>query len=215
VLARVLYGARTSLIVGLGAVALFLVIGTSLGLIAGFFGRAADVVIMRATEIVLSVPTLLLVIVFVSVVGPSLASVIAVIGLLGWPGTTRLVRGQVLSLREAEFITAARIIGATDRSIVLRHLLPNVMSPLIVIATFGVANAILLEAGLSFLGLGVKPPTASLGQMITAAMAPSVLHSLPWLWLPPGITIAVIVLAVNFVGDGLRDALDPRSGQDL
>jgi len=209
---QVVYGTRTSLIVGFGAVALYMVIGTVLGLIAGFFGGIPDLVVMRLTEAVLSIPTLLLAIVFVSLVGPSLGSVVAVIGFLGWPATTRIVRGQLLSLREAEFITAVRVVGVRDSGIVFRHLLPNVLSPLTVVATFGVANAILLEAALSFLGLGVQPPTPSLGQMINAAQSPTVLRDLPWIWVPPGVVIALTVLAVNFVGDGLRDALDPRSG---
>ena len=210
---QVVYGTRTSLIVGFGAVALYMVIGTVLGLIAGFFGGIPDLIVMRLTEAVLSIPTLLLAIVFVSLVGPSLGSVVAVIGFLGWPATTRIVRGQLLSLREAEFITAVRVVGVRDSGIVVRHLLPNVLSPLTVVATFGVANAILLEAALSFLGLGVRPPTPSLGQMINAAQSPTVLRDLPWIWVPAGLVIALTVLAVNFVGDGLRDALDPRSSR--
>jgi peptide/nickel transport system permease protein len=208
---RVVYGTRVSLVVGFGAVGLYVLIGTLLGLISGFAGGAIDQILMRLTDTVLSIPTLLLVIAFASVVGPSLYSVIAAIGLLGWPGTARIVRGQVLSLREAEFVMAARALGARSRYIVVRHLLPNIFGPLTVVATFGVASAILLEAALSFLGLGVQPPTPSLGDMINQARAPSVLHDIPWLWIPPGIVIAVTVLAVNFVGDGLRDALDPRS----
>ena len=145
---------------------------------------------MRVTDVMLSIPTLLLVIVFVSIVGPSLQSVIAVIGLLGWPITTRLIRGQLLSLREAEFITAARTIGVADRTIAMRHLLPNLVGPLTVVATFGVAEAILLEASLRFLGLGVRPPTSSLGEMINQARAPSTLQGLPWIWLPAGVVIA-------------------------
>lgn len=211
VLARVLQGARTSLIVGFGAVAVYVLIGTVLGAISGYLGGPLDHVLMRITDTVLSIPTLLLVIVFVSVVGPSLLSVIAVIGLLGWPGTARIVRGQFLALREAEFVTAARVVGVGDVDVVLRHLLPNIIGPLSVLATFGVANSILLEASLSFLGLGVQAPTASLGIMINEARAPSVLHDLPWLWLPPGLLIALTVLSVNFVGDGLRDAMDPRA----
>jgi peptide/nickel transport system permease protein len=213
VLARVVFGTQVSLVVGFGAVAIYVVIGTALGLVAGLAGGLVDQVVMRVTDTVMSIPTLLLVIVFVSIVGPSLESVIAVIGLLGWPITTRLIRGQLLSLREAEFITAARTIGVGDRSIALRHLLPNILGPLTVVATFGVAEAILLEASLSFLGLGVLPPTSSLGEMINEARAPSTLQGLPWIWLPAGIVIALIVLAVNFVGDGLRDALDPRSAR--
>ncbi len=211
VLARVVLGARTSAIVGFGAVAVYIVIGTLIGLFAGYFGGWVDQLLMRATDTVLSIPTLLLVIIFVSVVGPSLVSVIAVIGLLGWPQVARIVRGQLLSLREAEFINAARVLGVDNRDIIFRHLLPNLVGPLTVVATFGVATAILLEASLSFLGLGVQAPQPSLGNMIIEARAPSVLKAAPWFWLPPGILIALLVLGVNFIGDGLRDALDPRS----
>ncbi len=209
--ARVVHGARTSLTVGLGAVALYVVIGTILGGLAGMFGGWVDNVIMRATDTLMSIPTLLLVIVFVAAVGPSLASVLTVIGLLGWPGAARLVRGQLLGLREAEFITAARVVGVSNRNILTKHLIPNIVSSLAVLATFGVANAIILEAGLSFLGLGVKIPIPSWGEMINAAQSPSVLIDTPWLWIAPGVAIAMTVLAVNFIGDGLRDALDPRT----
>jgi peptide/nickel transport system permease protein len=211
VLARVALGAQTSLIVGFGAVAVYVTIGTLIGLIAGFTGGWVDLLLMRLTDTIISIPTLLLVIIFVSVVGPSLISVIAVIGLLGWPQVTRIVRGQLLSLREAEYITAARVLGVSNRGIVLNHLLPNLVGPLTVVATFGIANAILLEASLSFLGLGVQAPQPSLGNMIIEARAPSVLKEALWFWLPPGILIALLVLGVNFIGDGLRDALDPRS----
>jgi peptide/nickel transport system permease protein len=211
--ARVVHGARTSLTVGLGAVSIYVLIGTVLGGLAGMLGGWVDQVIMRATDTLMSIPSLLLVIVFVSAVGPSLASVVAVIGLLGWPGAARLVRGQLLSLREAEFITAARVVGVGNGSILLKHLLPNIISSLAVLATFGVANAIILEAGLSFLGLGVKIPVPSWGEMINAAQSPAVLLDSPWLWISPGVAIATTVLAVNFIGDGLRDALDPRSAR--
>jgi peptide/nickel transport system permease protein len=211
VLARVVLGARTSLIVGFGAVAVYIAIGTVIGLLAGYFGGWVDQLLMRLTDTVLSIPTLLLVIIFVSVAGPSLLSVIAVIGLLGWPQVARIVRGQLLSLREAEFITAVRVLGVDNRGILQRHLLPNLIGPLTVVATFGIAYAILLEASLSFLGLGVQAPQPSLGNMIIEARAPAVLKDAPWFWLPPGIMIALLVLGVNFIGDGLRDALDPRS----
>ena len=209
--ARLVFGAQTSLIVGLGAVTLYVIIGMLLGGIAGLFGGSVDQLIMRATDTLMSIPTLLLVIVFVTALGPSLLSVLLVIGLLGWPGAARLVRGQLLSLREAEYITAARVVGVGNRQILLRHLLPNILSSLAVLATFGVANAIILEASLSFLGLGVRIPVPSWGGMINEAQSPSVLIDLPWLWLAPGAAIALTVLAVNFIGDGLRDALDPRS----
>jgi peptide/nickel transport system permease protein len=215
VIARMATGARTSLIVGFGAVTIYVIIGTTLGLLAGFLGGAVDQLLMRLTDIVLAIPTLLLIIVFVSVIGPSLISVIAVIGFLGWPATARIVRGQILSLRESEFVSAARVIGLRDGAILRSHLLPNIVGPLTVVATFGVANAILLEAGLSFLGLGVQAPEPSLGNMILDARDGDVLRRLPWIWLPAGILISVTVLAVNFVGDGLRDALDPRSSRQL
>jgi peptide/nickel transport system permease protein len=211
--ARVLYGGRTSIIVGFGAVALYLVIGTVLGLLAGYYGRLVDQAIMRFTDTIMSIPPLLLIIVFVSVVGPSIASVIVVIGLLGWPATARLVRGQLLVLRESEFITAARVIGVPDRTILFRHMLPNILGPLTVVATFGVATAVLLESSLSFLGLGVRPPEASWGNLITEAVSPVVLTQLPWQWVPAAIAITTTVLAVNFIGDGLRDALDPRAAK--
>jgi peptide/nickel transport system permease protein len=211
ILARVVHGTRVSLIVGFGAVALYLVVGTFLGMVAGFSGGMRDQVVMRFTDVLLAIPLILLCIVFISIVGPGLASVIAVIGLLGWPPTTRLVRGQLLSLRESEFITASRVVGTSGNEIARRHLLPNILGPLTVVATFGVAQAILLEASLSFLGLGVRPPVPSLGEMINAATAPSTLQTMPWVWVPPGVVIALLVLSVNFIGDGVRDALDPRS----
>jgi peptide/nickel transport system permease protein len=209
--ARVLYGGRTSTIVGFGAVGLYLAIGTALGLLAGFYGRYLDQLIMRFTDTILSIPPLLLIIVFVAVVGPSIGSVITVIGLLGWPQTTRLVRGQLLVLRESEFITAARVVGVPDRAILVRHMLPNILGPLTVVATFGVATAVLLESSLSFLGLGVRPPEASWGNLITEAVSPVVLNMLPWQWVPAAIAITATVLGVNFIGDGLRDAIDPRT----
>ena len=209
--ARVLYGGRTSAIVGFGAVALYLVIGTLLGLAAGFYGRFVDQGIMRFTDAIMAIPPLLLIIVFVSVVGPSIGSVIVVIGLLGWPVTCRLVRGQLLVLRESEFITAARVVGVPDRVILFRHMLPNIFGPLTVVATFGIATAILLESSLSFLGLGVRPPEASWGNLITEASSPVVLNQLPWQWMPAAAAITLMVLGVNFIGDGLRDALDPKT----
>ena len=208
--ARLVHGAGTSLLVGFGSVAIYTLIGTLIGLTAGYFGGRADQVLMRFTDAVLSVPPLLLIIVFVSAVGPSLVSVLTVIGLLGWPGVARLVRGQVLAIRQAEYVVASRVVGVGPPRMILRHVFPNALGPLSVAATFGVASAILLEAGISFLGLGVQPPAPSLGTMINEARSPTVLQGLPWMWLPAGVLIALTVLAVNFVGDGLRDALDPR-----
>jgi peptide/nickel transport system permease protein len=147
----------------------------------------------------------------VSVLGPSIYNIMLVIGLLGWPGIARLVRGNFLTLREQDFVQAARAIGSTNSRIIFRQVLPNAVAPVIVAATFGMAQAILLEAGLSFLGLGVQPPTASWGNMLTDAQTFRNLETMPWLWLPPGAMIALAVLSINFVGDGLRDALDPRA----
>ena len=209
--ARLLYGGRTSVIVGFGAVGLYLIIGTLLGMLAGFYGGLLDQAIMRFTDTILAIPPLLLIIVFVSVVGPSIASVIVVIALLGWPVTCRLVRGQLLVLREAEFITAARVVGVPDRAILLRHMLPNILGPITVVATFGVATAVLQESSLSFLGLGVRPPEASWGNLITEAVSPVVLNQLWWQWVPAAVAITATVLGVNFIGDGLRDAIDPRT----
>lgn len=208
---RVVYGSRVSLSVGVLAVTLYVTIGTVLGALSGFFGGFIDQVIMRVTESIMSLPSLLLVIVFVSVVGPSLTSVILVIGLLGWPGVCRIVRGQFMFLRDQEFVSAARVIGASPLRIMFRHMLINTLAPLTVVATFGIATAILLEASLSFLGLGVRPPTASWGGMLNEAQSPTVLSTMLWFWLPPGLAIAITVLAVNFIGDGVRDTFDPSA----
>jgi peptide/nickel transport system permease protein len=211
VFSRFVWGARTSLIVGFAAVTVSVSIGTTLGVLAGYYGGAIDQVISRLIDTLMSLPPLLLVAIFVSVIGPSLESVIIVIALLTWPQIGRLVRGQYLVLRESEFIVAARVVGAGDRKIMLRHLLPNVLGPLSVAATYYMAMAILLEAALSSLGLGVKPPAPSWGNMVNLATNANTLQNLPWVWVPPALAIALIVLAINFVGDGLRDAVDPRA----
>ncbi|MGQ0570086.1 MAG: oligopeptide ABC transporter permease [Armatimonadota bacterium] len=210
VLSRLIYAARVSLTVGLLAVAMYVVIGTSVGALAGYYGGALDLVLSRIMDVMLSFPPLVIILFAVSVFGrPSLWNVIIVLGLLGWPAVARLVRGQVLALRQQEFVQAARAIGASDSAVVTRHLLPNALAPVLVAATFGTANAILVEAALSFLGMGVQPPTASWGNMLTDAQSLTVLERMPWLWVPPGFMILLSVLTINFVGDGLRDALDP------
>jgi peptide/nickel transport system permease protein len=209
--ARLVYAARVSLSVGIVAVGIYTAIGLLLGALSGFYGGWVDSAIMRFTDTVMSFPSLIIIILAVSIVGPSIYNIMVVIGLLGWPGTARLVRGEFLVLREREFVIAARMVGARDRQVILRHILPNAFYPVIVSSTLGVAGAILTEAGLSFLGLGVQQPTASWGNMLNAAQQFSVLQRYPWQWIPPGIAIAVSVLAINFVGDGLRDALDPRT----
>jgi peptide/nickel transport system permease protein len=206
---RLLYAGRVSLSVGLVAVSIYTAIGVVLGALAGYFGGWVDSVIMRMADVVLSFPTLIIIITLASVLGPSIYNVMLAIGLLGWPPIARLLRGQLLSLRETEFIIGARAVGCSDKRLIFRHLLPNAMAPVLVAATFGIAYAILIEAGLSFLGLGVQPPTPSWGNMLTDAQQLTVLESMPWLWLPPGLMIALAVLSINFIGDGLRDALDP------
>ena len=212
VFSRLVYGARVSLSVGLVAVSIYTAIGVSLGAISGYFGGFVDGSIQRLTDTVMCFPTLVIIIAAVSITGPSIWNVMLIIGLLTWTGTCRLVRGQFLSLREQEFVEAARSVGASDLRLIFRHILPNSVAPVIVSATFGVAAAILTEAGLSFLGLGVQPPTASWGNLINLAQSATILQEMPWLWAPPGVLIAVAVLSINFVGDGLRDALDPKSG---
>ena len=208
--ARVLFGARVSLSVGFGAVAINTLIGTLLGVISGYYGGVVDSIIQRLTEILMSFPWLIVMTLVMALFGTGLRNLILVIGLLGWTGMARIVRAEVLSLRERDFIVAARCIGASDARIMLRHILPNLVAPVTVTATLGVAWAILTESGLSFLGLGVNPPTPSWGIMMQEGLSLNVLESQPWMWLPPGLMISVSVLSVNFLGDGLRDALDPR-----
>jgi len=209
VFSRMLYAGRVSLSVGLVAVAIYTLIGVILGAFSGFYGGWADALIMRLADIVLAFPTLILIITIVAVLGPSIYNIMLVIGLLGWPPIARIVRALFLSLREREFVLASRTVGVSNVRIIFRHMLPNTIAPVIVAATFGMANAILLEAGLSFLGLGVQPPTPSWGNMLKDAQSLTVLESMPWLWIPPGTMIALAVLSINFIGDGLRDALDP------
>lgn len=208
--ARLAYASRVSLWVGLASVAIATLIGVVLGSIAGFMRGRIDSLIMRFTDVVLCFPTLLVILSVVTITGPSQTNVILVIGGFSWPGICRLVRGQFLSLRELDYIQAARAIGSTNRSIIMRHLLPNVVAPVSVAVTLGLAGAILTEAGLSFLGLSVQVPTPTWGNMLFGATSISLIENNWWLWLPPGLMIALAVLAINFVGDGLRDALDPR-----
>jgi peptide/nickel transport system permease protein len=209
--ARVAFGARTSMVVGVGAVSVALSIGITVGLISGFLGKWVDTILMRITDGFMSVPSLILIIIFIALVGPSLTSVILVIALATWPTSARVVRGQVLAIREQEYITAARVIGVRTPTILKNHILPNLLGPLSVVATFGIAGAILTEAGLSFLGLGVRPPISSWGQMVNLAQQSQILLAEPWIYVPSGVMIVVTVLAVNFIGDGLRKAVDPKS----
>jgi peptide/nickel transport system permease protein len=211
VLSRLLYASRVSLSIGILASTIAVTIGTTLGAIAGFYRGPLDAVLMRLTDMVLAFPPLVIVLVVVSLVGPSIGSVIVVLGGLTWPTSCRIVRATYLSLREQEFTLAARVVGARDRAIIVRHLLPNALGPVLVAASLGAAGAILSEAALSFIGLGVQPPTPSWGNMLVDAQSLTILRTMPWIWVPPGLAILLTVLAINFVGDGIRDALDPRS----
>lgn len=208
--ARTLHAGRISLAIGIAAAGISIAIGAVLGAISGFFGRWVDGLIMRFTDVVMTFPSIIIVLTVVALTGPGVGKTMWVIGLLNWPIPCRLVRAKFLSLREQEFLIAARAMGASSPRIIGQHAFPNTVDVLVVYASFGVVNAILLEAGLSFLGLGVQPPTASWGNMINVARNLQVLEQYPWQWAPAGVAIVLTVLATNFVGDGLRDALDPR-----
>jgi peptide/nickel transport system permease protein len=208
ILSRVIYGARISLAVGFTAVAIAGVLGISIGLTSGYYKGRIDDVIMRLAEIQLAVPFILFAIAVLAVLGPGLKNLILVLGITGWVTYARVVRGQVLSFREKEFVEAARCLGASDPRVMLRSILPNTLSPLVVQFSLGVGYAMLVEAGLSFLGLGVQPPTAAWGQMV--GLARNFITITPWLITFPGLAIFLAVLAFNFLGDGLREVMDPR-----
>ncbi len=213
ILARILHGGRVSLIVGLATVASSLLIGTLVGALAGYAGGWTDELVMRVVDVLLAFPGLLLAIALTAVLGPSVRNVVIALGAIGWTGYARLARGEVQRLRSREFVVAARALGAGDARIVARHLAPLLVAPLLVQATFGMAGAIVAEASLSFLGLGVQPPTASWGAMLNDGR-PFMLVA-PHLTIFPGLAILGTVLALNFLGDGLRDRLDTRPPTDL
>jgi peptide/nickel transport system permease protein len=207
-LSRIIHGSRVSLQVGILAMSISAVVGVSLGAIAGYFGGRVDYIVQGMVDISWAFPTVLLAIFLVAVLGPGLGSVMIAVGLGYWGGFTRVVRGQVLTLREWEFITAAHAMGATNSRIMLRHLLPNCVAPVIVMCTLMMADAILIEATLSFLGMGAQPPIPSWGSILAAGR--SYIRLAPWVTIFPGIAIMLTVLGFNLLGDGLRDALDPR-----
>lgn len=211
VFARLMEGGRISLTVAIGAVSISLVVGFLMGSLAAFGGRLLDAVIMRIVDLAMTMPPIVLLLVLASITGPGIAPTILVIALLTWPVLARMVRARLLELRERDFVLAARNMGAGTGHLVLRHGLPNTLDVLVVHATLQTANAVLLEAGLSFLGLGVPPPDASWGNMLNAARSVLVLEQYPWQWMTAGAALVLTVLATNFVGDGLRDAFDPRS----
>jgi ABC-type dipeptide/oligopeptide/nickel transport system permease subunit len=208
---RLVYGARISLLVGLASQGIALAIGVGLGLVAGYKGKWTDDVVMRLADVTLAFPSLLLLIAMAAAFEPSLTMVCVVIGVVGWAGMARLVRGQVLVVRELEFVQAMRAIGARDTRILFRHVLPNVLAPVVIAGTLGIAGAIMAEAALSFLGLGVQPPTPSWGAMIADGRDLSQLRNAPWTSLAPGLAIGCAVLGFNLLGDAVRDAVDPRS----
>lgn len=210
VLSRLMFGTRVSLTIGISAALLALVIGVVLGVIAGFRGGWTDTLLSRFTDAVAAFPSLFLILTVSSFVTPSLLTTVTVIGLLSWVPTFRLMRGETLKLRNLEYVEAASALGAGDPRLMFRHILPNAAAPIIVQTTLGVAEAILTESALSFLGLGVQQPVASWGNMLSDARTITVLQSQPWLWLPSGAAILITVLAINFLGDGLRDTFNPR-----
>lgn len=213
--ARAIYGSRISLLVAGVSVTIYLAIGTIVGAVSGYYGGMVDFLLQRLADILLAFPAILLILTFVSLTEPGIVNLFLAIGLLNWPSVARLVRAEVLSLREREYITAARALGASDSSIIIRHILPGLTPMLLVTATFGVAEAILIESSLSFLGLGVPPPAATWGGMIRDAVSITILEQRPWLWLSPGVAIAITVLAVNFVGDGLLAAFNLQQRRPL
>jgi peptide/nickel transport system permease protein len=209
VMARTIQGGRISLMIGMSAAVLEILIGVLIGAMAGFYGGTIDGLLMRFTEAMLIIPSLFLLIVAARIVGGSVTWIIIIFALTSWMYVARIVRAQFLSLKENEFVLAARSIGTPTHEIIFRHILPNSMAPIVVAATLAVATAILSEAYISFLGMGVQPPTATWGNMLDGSY--NYIESAPWLWIFPGLLILLTVLSINFVGDGLRDALDPRS----
>ena len=210
VLARLLYGGRVSLLVGVFATMLQVMIGTILGVLAGYFGGAIDAIIMRIVDIVMCFPFFIVAIALAAIVGPSVVNLIIIIAILSWTDIARIVRAEVLSIKERDFIMASKAIGFNNLDIILKHIIPNVLSSILVATTLSMATAILMEASLSFLGMGVKPPMPSWGNMLTAAQNMRTLSSEWWLWIPPGFMIIISVLAINFLGEGLRRKLDPK-----
>ena len=202
---RLLFGARISLLVGLGAVGVSMLVGIALGLLAGWYGRWVDALIMRCVDVMLCFPVFFLLLAVIAIIGQSLTNIVLIVGLTSWTGVARMVRAEALTLREREFIQAARVMGFGGSRIMWRHLLPNALSPVVVSATLGIGSAILVESGLSFLGLGVQPPTPSWGNLLTDAKA--TLDVAWWLTLFPGVAIFLAVLGFNLLGEGLRERL--------
>ena len=211
---RLVYGGRVSISVGLVAVLIYTSIGLVVGCASGYLGGSADALIMRITDTVMAFPVIVILISMVAIVGPGLFNSMLAIGFIGWTGIARLTRGQILSIREMDYVLAAQAVGVSRFHILQRHVMPAIVAPITVAASFGIAGAILTEAALSFLGLGVQIPVSSWGNMLNQAQSIEIIEKYVWLWFPPGFMISISVLAVNFIGDGLRDALDPRMTLD-
>lgn len=209
IFSRVIYGARLSVIIGLSAASLATVISVSIGIVSGYIGGKFDMLVQRFVDAWLSFPGIVILIVVVAVVGPGMPQVIAILGVQGGIGGSRIIRSAVISVREQSYVHAAQSIGATSARVMLRHILPNVMAPVIVLFTTGVGNVILAESALSFLGLGVPPPAPTWGGMLTGS-ARNYMYLAPWMALAPGICLTVVVFSINMFGDALRDLLDPR-----
>lgn len=210
---RLLHGGRVSIAVGFSAALMSTLIGVILGALSGYYRGVVDMVIMRFTDVIMTFPRVVIILTVAIYIGQNITNVILLIGIFSWPGVARLVRGQVLSLRENQFVLAAQSLGVRDGRIIRNHVLPGVVAPLLASVTFAVNEAILLEAGLSFLGVGIPLPTPSWGNMLETARSLDVLQDGPWIWVPPAIMILLTVMSINFVGDGLRDAIDPRHNQ--
>lgn len=211
VLTRLLYGGRVSLFVGVVSTAISVAIGIPLGLLAAFYRGWIETVIMRATDIFMTIPSTILILFLVSMFGPSIVTVTVVIGVLGWTKFARQIFGTVLAVREKDYIEGGRAIGQRDSVIIRKYILPNAIAPIFISITFRIASAILLESSLSFLGLGVQMPAASWGNMLYNAQSITILKDCLWMWLPPGLALVITILSINFVGNGLRDALDPKT----
>ena len=207
--ARMIYGTRVSILIGFIAVSIYVLIGIIIGSLAGYYGGLVDIIISRFIEIVLCFPTFFLILTILALVGPSLTSVMVVIGLTGWTGIARIVRGEFLKLRETEYVMASKALGAKDLWVIIRHVLPNSLAPVLVSATFGIASTILIESSLSFLGFGVQPPTPSWGDILSQSR--DFMDFAWWLTLIPGLAIFLTITAYNLVGEGFQDAIDPRS----
>lgn len=211
VFARLIYGGRTSLLIGILAVCVQAAIGIPLGIVAGYYRGVAEVIIMRLADMFQSIPSMCLNIVLVSVLSPSVGTLVFVLGVMGWTSFARLMYAKVISIREKEYVESAKSSGCNNLVIMLRYILPNAISPALVAFTFGIPGAILSESALSFLGLGIQIPQATWGNMLNAAQSVAVISMKPWLWIPPGLCIFVTLISVNLFGDGLRDALDPKT----